>query len=150
VTPSSAPAGRAERPATEAGWKDVVAVLYARRAQAFATAASPTAVAALGRVYTAGSAERAADERQLRTLAAAGEQLRGFAPVVVRVTTASGSGPRVELRLVDRWSGYDVVAATGPDGAALRRGAPRGDAVVRMVLVSTTAGWRIEEVQRLG
>jgi hypothetical protein len=150
VRPSSPPAGRAEGPATEAGWKDVVGALYARRAQAFATAASPAAVAALGRVYTAESAERAADEQQLRALAAAGEQLRGFAPAVVRVTAASGSGPRVELRLVDRWSGYDVVAATGPDGAALRRGAPRGDAVVRMVLVSTTAGWRIEEVQRLG
>ena len=132
-------------PTDDAGWQALVAQLYARRAQAFAAASA----AALDGVYTTDSPQRVADEQQTRALAGAGERLRGFAPVVVLVTRLSGAGDRVELRLIDRWPAYDVVAADRPDGQALRAGAGRGDAEVRMVLVRTPAGWRIGEVARV-
>jgi hypothetical protein len=127
----------------------VVAQLYARRARAFGTASGTSPVTALDRVYTADSPQRAADEEQIQALAAATERLRGFAPSVVRVSDVRTSGQRVELRLVDRWPGYDVVPAGRPDGPALRAGVGRPEAAVRMVLASTPAGWRIDQVERL-
>jgi hypothetical protein len=144
------PADRRAAPDTDSGWRDVVTELYARRAKAFTAASDPGAVPALAGVYTRDSNQRATDEQQLRALAAAGEQLRGFAPTVVRLARVAMPGAKVELRLVDRWAGYDVVAARRPDGPPLRSGPARADADVRMVLASTPQGWRIEEVQRIG
>jgi hypothetical protein len=122
-----------------------VADLYAHRAAAFGGQAS-----ALAGVYTTDCPLRAVDEAQVRALATAGERLRGFTPVVVGVSAFRATRGRVELRVTDRWAGYDVVSSAHPDGPALRSGAPRAEAEVRMVLVSTKEGWRIDQAQRVG
>jgi hypothetical protein len=122
----------------------VVADLYQRRVAAF----TATAPEAWGDVYTSGSSLRSADEEHARRLAAADEALRGFAPEVVAVTAVRTDGDRVELELLDRWPGYDVVAG-GPDGPALRTVPGRPETTVRMVLARTVGGWRIESARRL-
>jgi eukaryotic-like serine/threonine-protein kinase len=139
-------ADRQEMPDSLAGWRAVVTELYERRAGAFAAASTQ----GLAGIYALGSPLRAADEAQVRALADAGEVLRGFAPTVVAVTTAGDGTDRVELDLVDRWPGYDVVPAGATDGAALRMAPARPETGVRMVLVRTGEGWRIESAQRLG
>jgi hypothetical protein len=135
---------RQEAPDSVEGWRAVVAELYERRAGAFASASTEQ----LADVYAPGSPLRAADEEQVRGLADAGEVLRGFTPTVVAVTATSDGGDRVEMDLVDRWPGYDVVPAAAPDGAALRTGPGRPEAGVRMVLVRIGEGWRIESAER--
>ncbi|MGY1804571.1 serine/threonine-protein kinase [Blastococcus sp. SYSU D00922] len=140
------PADRHERPDSVTGWRSVVSDLYERRATAFGTA-SPDVLAG---VYPVGSELRAADEAHIRGLAEAGEVLRGFTPVVVAVTAVDDGTDRVEMDLVDRWAGYEVLAAAAPDGPALRTLPGRPESNVRMVLISTPEGWRIESAQRLG
>ena len=147
ATPSAAEATPA--PATAESWTSLVANLYRRRAAAFGSTSGAPTLAPLAGVYTADCPSRAADEQQVRALLTAGEQLRGFAPTVVQVSTFRISGERVELRLTDRWAAYDVVPVARPHGPALRTAAARGEAQVRMVLVSTPAGWRIEQAQRV-
>jgi hypothetical protein len=139
------PADRQETPDSVTGWRAVVTDLYARRAAAFASA-SPDGFA---EVYTPVSPLLAADQEHARGLAAAGEVLRGFVPTVVAVTAVGDGDSRVEMDLVDRWAGYDVVAAGDPDGPALRTVPARPETNVRMVLVRTDDGWRIESAQRL-
>ena len=134
-----------QEPATAEGWRTLVVELYERRARAFATASGKE----LAGVYTAGSPLRAADEEHARALADAGEVLRGFAPTVAEVTAVRGTGDRRELDLVDRWSGYDVVLAGEPDGAAVDTVPGRADTAVRVELVRTAEGWRIDTAQRL-
>ncbi|MFD2092142.1 protein kinase domain-containing protein [Blastococcus deserti] len=126
-------------------WRAVVTDLYDRRAAAL-TAASPEG---LEEVYAPGSPLRGPDEEHARALAGAGAVLRGFAPTVLAVTAAEVRGDRVELDLVDRWRSYDVVPAADPDGAAVRTLPGRPAAGVRMVLVRSGEGWRIETAQRL-
>jgi hypothetical protein len=138
-------ADRQQAPDSVAGWRAVVAELYERRAAAFATAS----VDRLADVYAPGSPLGAADEEHARKLAAAGEVLRGFAPTVVAVTAASGGDDRVEMDLVDRWPGYDVVPAGAAGGPAVRTEPERPEAGVRMVLIRTQDGWRIESARRL-
>jgi hypothetical protein len=138
-------ADRPGAPDSVQGWRAVVADLYGRRAESFATAAPDR----LADVYTAGSPLRAADEEHVRGLAGAGEVLRGFAPAVVAVTAVEAADGRVEMDLVDRWPGYDVVPAGGRDGPALRTVPGRPEATVRMVLLRTGEGWRIDSAQRL-
>jgi eukaryotic-like serine/threonine-protein kinase len=75
--------------------------------------------------------------------------LRGFTPTVLAVTGVSRDGDRVEMDLVDRCPGYDVVPAAEPDGPPLRSELGRPETGVRMVLVHTADGWRIESAQRL-
>jgi eukaryotic-like serine/threonine-protein kinase len=144
--PDVAPADRRERPDSVAGWRAVVTDLYERRAAAFG-AAAPDRLAV---VYTPDSPVRAADEEYARGLAEAGEALRGFTPTVVAVTSVGEGVDRVEMDLVDRWPGYDVVPAGAPDGPAVRSVPGRPETTVRMVLVRTGDGWRIGSAQRLG
>lgn len=139
------PAGGPETPDSVTGWRDLVTELYQRRAEVFATASAD----GLADVYAPGSPLQAADEEQARALSAAGEVLRGFDPAVVAVTAVGEGTDRVELDLVDRWAGYDVVPAAAPDGPALRTVPGRPEATVRMVLVRTGDGWRIEQARRL-
>jgi len=146
ATEDAAPADRQERPDSALGWREVVADLYARRAEAFGTAAPER----LADVYTEGSPLRAADEEHARGLAEAGEVLRGFTPTVLAVTGVGDGTDRVEMDLVDRWPDYDVVPAVAPDGPAVRTVPGRPETSVRMVLVRTGEGWRIESAQRLG
>ncbi|WP_448623971.1 protein kinase domain-containing protein [Geodermatophilus sp. URMC 64] len=132
-------------PADPAGWQPVLAELYGRRAEAFATA-SP---GPLDDVYTEDSAQRAADVAFVEELAAAGQVLRGFAPSVLRVTAVTLDGDRAEVELVDAWPGYDVVPAGTADGPAVRSAPGRPEAPVRMVLRRTDDGWRIEHAERV-
>jgi hypothetical protein len=135
-----------EAPETAEGWRDVVADLYQRRAAAFGTASADL----LADVYTPGSSQRAADEEHSRSLAEAGEVLRGFAPAVVEVTAVHQDGDRVTLDLVDRWPDYEVVPAATREGPALRTVAGRADAAARLVLTRTSDGWRIDVAERRG
>jgi hypothetical protein len=123
----------------------VVADLYQRRAHAFAAARADV----FAGVYADGSAQRAADEQYVRALGAAGEALRGFAPEIAELGVLSSEGTRVHLDLVDRWPDYDVVSAGAPDGPAVRTVPGRPETAVRLVLVRTVEGWRIESGQRL-
>ena len=131
-------------PVTVQDWRGVLDELYRRRAEAFATA-SPEV---LDDVHAPGSALLAADKELTQELAAAGEVLRGFAPQVAEVTAAERDGDRVTLDLVDSWPGYEVVPAADPDGAALRTGAGRPAAGVRMVLLRAGDRWLIESAER--
>jgi hypothetical protein len=140
--PSPADAG--DVPAGAVEWEAVVTDLYGRRAVAFAA----PAVADFDTVYAATSPLRTADEQHARELAVAGAALRGFVPAVVVVSRVSVSGDRAELDLVDRWPVHEVVAADDPDGPALQRTAGRPDTAVRMLLVRSADGWRIESAQR--
>ena len=146
VVPGISAADRQEVPTSVAGWRAVVDELYRRRAAAFATRSAD----ALSGVYAPGSAAAAADTGNLAALSAAGEALRGFAPTVVDVSSADVDGDRASLELVDRWPGYAVVPADRPHAAPLRTVEGRGTARVRLVLVHSVAGWRIESGQRLG
>jgi hypothetical protein len=148
-TASTAPrddAPRDDAPGSPAEWRALVADLYERRAAAFATA-DP---AGLADVYLDGSPQLAADERFVSSLAAAGETLRGFSPSVVDLTAVEGDGRRVQVHLVDRWPAHEVVAAEAVDGPALRSSAGRPETAVRMLLVRTGDGWRIESAERTG
>ncbi len=140
-----AAADRQEAPDSAEGWRTVVEELYQRRARAF----GPAGVQALDAVYTVGSPQRAADDQHARELAAAGEVLRGFAPSVAEVRVIAGSGDRIQLDLVDEWPDYDVVTARDPDGAAVRTVPGRPETGVRMTVMRTEDGWRIESAQRL-
>jgi hypothetical protein len=56
----------------------------------------------------------------------------------------------VELRLIDGWPAYEVVAAAAPGGPALRTEPARAAAPARVVLVRTPEGWRLERAERVG
>ncbi|TYP88414.1 serine/threonine-protein kinase [Blastococcus xanthinilyticus] len=133
------------RPVTEEEWTAVVARLYERRAAGLS--GDP---AVLDEVYAPGNALQAADAEHARALAAAGEQLRGFAPAVVDLSVVDATADRAELLLTDRWPDYDVVRSGDPDGDALRTVAGRPDTAVRMVVVRTPEGWRIGSAERVG
>jgi len=137
-------ADRPEEPATVEAWRTLVGELYERRAEAFSSASTE----ALDEVYTEENALRAADEQHARELAEAREQLRGFAPAVVAVSGASVNGDVAQVDLVDRWPAYEVVAAGDTDSPPLRAMPGRPDTAVRMVLVRTGDGWRIESAER--
>jgi hypothetical protein len=143
------PADTGQDPGSLTGWQEVIADLYGRRAAAFAAPAADGGQRALAGVYAPGSRQRSADEAQVRALARAGEMLRGFVPTVVEVTRSSVGGDRAELRLVDRWARYDVVAMGQGTAMPLRTGPARPPAKVRMVLARTAAGWRIADVERV-
>ena len=103
----------------------------------------------LDQVHVADSVLLAADRDMVTALAASGERLRGFAPVVVRASTVEEPAEdRVTLQVVDRWPPYEVVAAEDEEGPALRAVEGRGEAEVRMVLRATDGGWRIEHAER--
>ncbi|MGY1887192.1 protein kinase [Blastococcus sp. SYSU DS0753] len=131
-------------PETAGDWTALVSELYARRAEGLS--GSP---ALLRAVHVINSPLLAADEEHARALAAAGEALSGFAPVVDDVTVVESSDFRAELLLTDSWPGYRVVPADRADGPALRTVPGRPEAQVRMVLVRTPEGWRIGSAERL-
>jgi hypothetical protein len=136
-------ADRAAVPSAASDWQRLVAGLYRRRAQAFATGSD----APLADVYTAGSPQLAADESGLTGLLAARRAVRGFAPRVERVIAVTVSGDRAVVALVDSWAGYAVV---DDDGRVVARVAARPATGVRMVLRRTAAGWRIDTAGRSG
>ena len=142
-TAPAGPAGRQEVPGSVEDWRRLVQELYARRAQAFTMGAPDL----LEGVYTPSSPHRAADEEHVAALTAAGEALRGFAPAVVEVTGVDAGEERAVVDLVDSRPAYEVLA---DDGSVRRTEPGRPTADVRMVLLRTPEGWRIDTAERLG
>jgi len=137
--------GGTSRPSSDQEWTAVLEELYAHRAAAFRIGSADQ----LDRVHVADSVLLGADRDTVTALAASGERLRGFAPVVVRASVVEEPAEdRVTLQVVDRWPPYEVVAAEDEEGPALRAVEGRGEAEVRMVLRATDGGWRIERAER--
>ncbi|MGY1594402.1 protein kinase [Geodermatophilus sp. SYSU D00708] len=144
-TEGTAPDQGTAHPTSDEEWTEVLGGLYAARAAAFRTGSAEL----LDRVHVAGSALLTTDRDTVTALDAAGERLRGFAPVVVRASLADEPAKgAVTLDVVDRWPAYEVVAAAEQEGPALRTVEGRGEASVRMVLRETDRGWRIERAER--
>ncbi|MGY1624076.1 protein kinase [Geodermatophilus sp. SYSU D00965] len=144
-TEGAAPDEGTARPTSDEEWTEVLGGLYAARAAAFRTGSAEL----LDRVHVAGSALLTTDRDTVTALDAAGERLRGFAPVVVRASLVEESAQgAATLDVVDRWPAYEVVAAGEQEGPALRTVEGRGEARVRMVLRETDGGWRIERAER--
>ncbi|WP_199506131.1 serine/threonine-protein kinase [Geodermatophilus sp. TF02-6] len=143
----SAGDGSGSEPDRAADWTARLTELYERRAVAFCTGAPR----ALADVHAAGSPLLAADQEGVSALVAAGERLRGFTPAVVSAAVVDGGAEqgRVTLRVVDSWPAYEVVPVAALDGPALRSVDGRGQAEVRMTLVETEGGWRIEAAERI-
>ncbi|CCH88964.1 Serine/threonine protein kinase [Modestobacter italicus] len=139
-------ADRTVRPADDAGWAAVLDELYARRATAFTTG-DATLLAA---VYVPGSALLDRDTAALLALRDQDRALRGFAPRVLRLDQVSagtgGADGGVELRLVDELPGYRV-EPTGTGGPAATEVPARGATEVRLVVQTTSAGWRISDAR---
>ncbi|MCO7222007.1 serine/threonine protein kinase, partial [Klenkia sp. PcliD-1-E] len=133
-------AGAPATPSDDAGWVQVLAQLYARRAAAL-TAADP---AALAGAFAPGSPLLEADAAWSTALSAAGQQLEGFAPDVLSVSDAVPVPGGVRLRVVDRVPGYVLVSATGAQQMA-----GRGDRAVSLTLVPGESGWRISAAEAL-
>ncbi|NEK60330.1 serine/threonine protein kinase [Geodermatophilus sabuli] len=150
------PPGRPEPPEQQAGaavdspqwWRAVLTGLYARRAEAL----RPGGTDRLDDVHTAGSPLLSSDRGTVASLVAAGEDLRGFAPVVEEVAVLDGgaSEGRVTLAVTDTWPAYEVVAAADPDGPALRTVEARGTARVRLTLVGSGQAWLLDAAERVG
>ncbi len=147
-TSAAAPASRTEDashavadPDSPLAWRALLDGLYAARAEAYGSASTEV----LDAVYALDSPLRGADAAEIATLRSSGAEVHGFAPEVVEVRSAARSGKRVEVRLVDRWPAYTVLAQDGG-----RRAVPaRGDRLVAMVLVREDDGWRIETARLL-
>ena len=136
TTPAPPDDGRADAPGSPAAWRSVLDDLYAARARAYETAS----VDRLDAVYPGDSPLRSADAAEIARLRSAGAAVHGFAPEVVEVRSATRTGDRVELRLVDRWPAYTVVAGDGTEHAV----PARGERLVAMVLVrDQDGGWLI-------
>ncbi|NEK84572.1 serine/threonine protein kinase [Blastococcus saxobsidens] len=133
-------------PRTPEEWRALVEVLYQRRSEAFTGQGAER----LASVHTAGSALLAADQEHVRALASAGEVLSRFAPEVVELVVTEASEAQAELLVTDRWPDYRVVPADVPDGPTLRTAPGRADAQVRLLLVRTPEGWRIDGAERVG
>ncbi|WP_299955507.1 serine/threonine-protein kinase [uncultured Modestobacter sp.] len=137
-----------EDPVDARGWADLVDGLYDQRAAAF----SEGAPGGLDAVYAADAALLARDTEQLTALAAAGQVVREFAPLVVEVRDVQWQEPgQVRLLLVDVMPDYRVQTRT-PAGEV---GDPvtvpgRGEAEVEMVLDRGPDGWRIADASLVG
>jgi hypothetical protein len=139
---SAPPASRT--PTDEAGWTALIAGLYTRRTAAFTNGDA----ALLAEVYPRGSALLDRDTAALRTLQEAGRTLAGYAPEVRRLESVLPiGGGRVELAVVDDLPGYRVEPAGQPGGSPTQEVPGRGEAAVRVVLVDTPAGWRIDDAR---
>jgi hypothetical protein len=142
AAPTASPAaGSPEALSGPVAWQRVIDELYRRRAQAFRTGSG----ALLGDVYTADSPQMTADEEGLTELLAGDRVVHDFAPRVDRVSAVAVSGDRATVTLVDSWPAYTVVDGGGRVVSRIAARAPTG---VRMVLLRTAAGWRIDSAGR--
>jgi hypothetical protein len=78
-------------------------------------------------------------------LAAAGQQVVGFAPEVVAVAAVTPVEGGVRVALVDRVPAYRVGSAAGEQAVP-----GRGDRPVLLTLRATPAGWRIGAAELTG
>jgi hypothetical protein len=130
----------ARRVVADERWTPVLDELFAARARAFAAADE----AALAGVYAPSAPGGAADARLVRALAAADRTAEGVRHRVSAVDVVSVDAERAVLRVVDRLEAYDVRDA---GGAVVVRQPGRAEAVQRVHLVRTDAGWRLVEVR---
>ena len=140
--PSTGPGGGPNRKDLT-GWAVLLGQLYARRSGAYAT----TDPAWLSGVYTADSGLLVRDGDQVTALAASGETVVGFTPMVRQVTAVSGDDGSVVVDLVDEVPPYRVVRVGEPGGPG-REVTGRAPAAVRMTLRHTEQGWRIVDAAR--
>jgi hypothetical protein len=130
----------ARRVVADERWTPVLEELFAARARAFAAADE----AALAGVYAPSAPGGAADARLVRALSAAGRTAEGVRHRVSAVDVVAVEADRAELRVVDSLEAYDVRDAAG---AVVARQPGRGEAVQRVELVRTDAGWRLVDVR---
>lgn len=130
----------ARRVVADERWTPVLEELFAARARAFAAADE----AALAGVYAPSAPGGAADVRLVRALAAAGRTAEGVRHRVSAVDVVALDADRTELRVVDSLGAYDVRDAAG---VVVARRPGRGEAVQRIRLVRTGAGWRLVDVR---
>ncbi|GHE13274.1 hypothetical protein GCM10011381_34730 [Klenkia taihuensis] len=128
-------------PTDPAGWARLVGELYARRATALAEG-DP---AALDGVYGSAGPLLDTDTAWVAALAAAGQQVVGFAPEVVTVGAVTPVDGGVRVALVDRVPAYRVGSAAGEQAVP-----GRGDRPVLLTLLATPAGWRIGAAELTG
>jgi hypothetical protein len=128
-------------PGSAAGWRSVLEGLYAARSAAYGSGS----VDALDAVYTDDSPLRAADAAEIGRLRSSRAEMRGFAPRVVEVRSATRTGNRAELDLVDKWPAYTVRSEHGTPHVV----PARGNSFVAMVLVRGPEGWRIDTAELL-
>ena len=99
-------------------------------------------VAMLDAVYTAGSAARAADATMIRQLISRGLRVSG-AQHRVATATVIGLAP-IKVRVKDALPSYSVLNG---DGKVIGTTSARPSAARTLVLVATTAGYRISAVE---
>lgn len=128
-------------PSAAADWMALLDSLYDRRADAFAAGD----VERLADVYTADSAQAAADRSEIERLAAVGQRVDGFDPDVLSVESAVGLAPDVTLVVTDSFGPYDVVGGERVVSAQAGRPAARVEVTLRL----TSSGWRIGSAMRL-
>jgi hypothetical protein len=80
----------------------------------------------------------------VRALTAAGRTAEGVRHRVSAVDVVAVEADRAELRVVDSLEAYDVRDAAG---AVVARQPGRGEAVQRVELARTDAGWRLVDVR---
>ena len=96
----------------------------------------------LDAVYTSDSAARSADAAVIATLRADGLRVSGAGHAVKTVKLLGGSPIRVAVN--DSMPSYSVLDASGK---VVGRTSPRAGATRVLVLVHTSAGYRISQVQ---
>jgi hypothetical protein len=140
---STSLAGPAGGPGADgADWLAVVTQLDAARAQAL-SAADP---ALLDRVYTASSAQRAADVAVVGDLAAKGLRVRDATHQIISAGIVPPDGPgnaMVRVAVVDAMPSYPIVDTAGN---AAGQTAARSTERRILVLASTAEGYRIESI----
>lgn len=140
LLPTDPPAGSGPTGGSVADRTRPIAVLRAWD-RARAEAWSDGDVTALGRLYVPGSRSGRADRALLRAYADRGLRVGGMRMQVAEVEVLAQTRHRLELLVTDRLAG--AVAHGGE-----RRLALPGDAWSRrrIVMVRSTQGWRVEEV----
>lgn len=109
------------------------------RAQAYASADPALLVEA----FEAGSPALAREQAAVKALADAGIHAEGWGTELLAVSQAGRTGERVELRVTDQRSGYDLVAADGTRTTV--PAASRSDWLVE--LVADSGAWVVSQVE---
>jgi hypothetical protein len=134
------PAAQVSVALPEQEWRAVVEDLDGARAQAFAHADADL----LDGVYATGTDATAADTKAIVALERLSRTALGVEHEVSEVTVVTATDDRVELRVRESLGPYQVLDGAG---RVLEEHAAGPMAVHRLVLVSTSLGWRIEEVR---
>ncbi|GAA2757214.1 serine/threonine-protein kinase [Actinopolymorpha rutila] len=135
-----APPGPAGPAGAEARWRNVLAVLDARRAQAYAK----NDPAVLARVYYPAGSDLAADDRtEIDKCVRVGCHVEGLRFAVRTLHVDSERRDRAVLRVVDQLQAYSVVS---DDGERVPR--PAGESKHRRItLVRTSQDWLISRIE---